>query len=267
VEGAVRAVGTTTRSANGSASASLVERLSARSRLEQQAGYTVSSGLDDDSLELYPLTHGPNLLLSFHHAASRRDTLVTAVAGDMTFIPRNQDRGLSERASSLGARQGIVHLFSRQTSGDASIGAEYTRFESSEQGRVAEVSPTGHVGVTHANRLKRGTFEARAQISYEPTLDRTTLVFDKRLDATGTLDLTQDKWTFYATGNASLSVDITSEGALRTITSTAGADYELGSGFLAHAGTRLFWESVRGIELVPATLVGFVAVSWSADFP
>jgi hypothetical protein len=266
-ERAVPAVGITTRSVNGRAGITALERLSSRNRFEQYAGYAVSTGLDEESRELYPLTHGPEARVVFQHLWSRRDTLVTTATGEMTFIPRNQERGLSERASSLGANQGIIHRFSRETSGDASAGAEYTRFDSSEEGRVAEVSPTGHVGITHSSLLARGRFEVRGQISYEPTLDRSTLVFDKRFDASASVNWRRDPWTLYATGSATVSVDITSEGALRTISSTAGADYEIGSGFAAHAGARMFWETYRGVEVVPATTVGFIALSWFAEFP
>ena len=255
---AVRALGLTTRVASARADIALGERLSRRSTLNAYAGYTVSSGVDDATRELFPLLHGPIVGSQFLHAASRRDTLITQVDGQLSIVHEN-----GALAALATATQGLSHQFSRQTSGDVSLGVSYTHVDEPELEPVSGFFPTGRVGLTHESTFARGRASYRLEAAYEPVLDRSTIVFDPRIRLSARAGWTRDRLTLYSTLNGVLTTQPGEEGALNSIGAEAGAAYDLGAGFSVDGGARAAWQSFQGVDLIAPGWALFAGLSWN----
>jgi hypothetical protein len=250
----------TTRRAEGNADVYLLHRLSLKSILVETLTYRADSGLDRDSRVLYPLLHGPKINVSHYYALSRRDALRTRAEAAVAFIPST-----GGRAWIAEAEEGITHTFSRKVRGDAAAGIVYTRSEVPGEETTGGLGPTALLGLQYNERVERGDLDARFELSYAPTLDRQRFVFDPRANAFATVDWSNDDWRLFVSTSSTISVDPDEPGALSGVSGMAGADYEIGAGFVAHTGVRAAWQEFENRNVVPATWVYYAGLSWSAE--
>ena len=141
----------------------------------------------------------------------------------------------------------------------------YTRTQSPATQTQNDFSPTAQVGLNYTTFVAQGRLSLRLQVSYEPILDRSALVFDPRFTVFGSADWVKKRWTLYAATGTTLSLDPNQEGSLTSVSANAGADYAIGAGFSAHAGVRFASQTFEGTEELAPTWVGFVALSWNYE--
>jgi hypothetical protein len=257
---AVRADSPTTRYGTATAGVSFTENLSRRSTLTESAGYSASIGLDGYSRTLYPFAHGPSGAISYLYAWSPRDTLTTNLNGEVTFSPSTDGR-----AYRFDFDQRWLHLFSRQTTGFMSLGVSYTRSESRDVSREAEIYPTVAAGISYSTRAAGGELSLGMGVSYSPVLDRTRLIFDPRIGVSGGVGWTKRRWRLYAATETTVSVSRDNPGSLSAASGRAGVEYDIGSGFAADAGVRGVWEFYEGSETIAPTWEAFIGLSWGYD--
>jgi hypothetical protein len=257
---AVRADSPTTRYGNARAGLSFTENLSRRSTLTESAGYSTSIGLDEYSRTLYPFAHGPSGGIAYLFAFSPRDNLTTNLTGEATFTPSTDGR-----AYRFDFDQRWLHLFNRQTTGYLSLGVSYTRSQSREFTREAEIYPTAEAGIGYGTRAAGGDLSLGIGVSYSPILDRTRLIFDPRVGVGGGINWTKRRWKLYAATETTVSVSPDNPGSLSSANGRAGVNYDIGSGFAADGGVRAIWEFYEGTETIAPTWEVFIGLSWGYD--
>lgn len=257
---AVRADSPTTRHGTARAGVSFTENLSRRSTLTESAGYTTSIGLDEYSRTLYPFAHGPTGAIAYLFAFSPRDTLTTRLDGEVTFSPSTDGQ-----AWRFDFDQRWLHLFNRQTTGYLSLGVSYTRSESRDFSREAEIFPTAEAGIAYGTRAAGGELSLGIGVSYSPILDRTRLIFDPRVGVGGGISWTKKRWKLYGATETTVSVSPDNPGSLSAASGRAGAIYDIGAGFAAEAGVRGVWEFYEGSETIAPTWEAFIGLSWGYD--
>ncbi|HEY3493282.1 MAG TPA: hypothetical protein VGK73_01295 [Polyangiaceae bacterium] len=256
----VRATDQTVYSVYGRAGLALNHRFSGRSVLDVSSGYGITSGLGRTSLELSPLLHLVDASAGFRQAVSRRDTLVTTLSGYYDYGPREEHRSWY-----VSADQGLLHVFSARTLGEASVGVAYTLVE--EQGVRDEwsVAPKALLALNYNTRLARGQLSLRISTTYAPVLDRSTLVFDKRFDVYGSASWTRRRLNLYANVQGTISAEPDDPGSLNSVAATAGWLYDLGAGFTLDQGVRAAWQTFEGEEVIRPSWALFLAINWNFE--
>ena len=255
----VPATNTTVRFAESRSELVLEHLAGRRSRLEVTTSYIVNSGVGAESRQIFPLFHGPEIESTLAHRVGRRDTLTTDVTGRYAMVETG------ERFWYADATEEWSHDFSRRTRTSLEGGVAYARL-TDETGPDEGIYPVGGAALEYSAPFKRGRLVLRVDVSYEPTVDRSSIELDRRMLANFSASWTRRRLELHAFSTGIFSLRPESPGSLSSLTAEAGVRYDLGAGFGFDSGVRAAWQTFEGTQIIPATAGVYVAIEWGARF-
>jgi hypothetical protein len=230
--------------------------ISQKTTLSADVNYQLTAGFGDSRVP-YPLVQGPDGRVEVLYRLTARGTLTSTLGaqygwsetGNKGFIS-----GLAERYS---------YQFTRRTRGELGAGVAYSFSQVGNGPRTHGIFPVGSAALDHYTRLYGGALGLSTRVTTAPVLDVTTAVVDPRLGFALNAGWSRRRWSLNANASCAISMAGGEErGALNSIGADAGAGYDLGAGFRADAGVRLAWQTFEGSEIIPASTVVFLGVSW-----
>jgi len=219
-------------------------------------GYSLAGGVDDRSRAVYPVLPSADAGVSVGYEIDGRNTVTTSLTNQVAW-------GSDETTTYLAIlTESWLHRFTRHTTGDVGAGISYSRTQRPDFPTLHQIYPVGSTGIAHSTRLARGTFSLGARLSAAPVLDLTTAVIDPRLGIGAGVGWTRRRLSMHASFGSALSLSDGGEGALSSVSASAGVSYEIGAGFSVDAGVREAWQRFLGVTLVEPTTVFYGGVSW-----
>jgi len=231
-------------------------------------GYEVSGGLDTPSRESLPPIHGPDGRVLFRTLLSPRDSLASIVAARYTLGTLSESQGVvpgqgtHTRGYYFVFVESVEHLFSRQLRGILAAGGSYSWQDQPGLPPTSGVLPSGAADLDYRTRVAKGTFQARAGVSFAPFLDPTTVTIDDRLSSRVLIGWEQGRTELILASQGTISTS-NSPSSIAMLNATAGALYDLGSGFRLDGGVRFAWQRLQEQDTVPRSGTIFVAGSYA----
>jgi hypothetical protein len=226
-----------------------------------QGGYSVSGGTSHDAQHLYPLARGPDGAASVRYVVDTRNSFATTLTGQLLFSEVGTDSFVAN------ATEDYTHLFTRRTTGTLGVGVSFTRSEPVCNLVLVSIYPTGRAGLSHTDRLARGTLTFSLTLSSSPVLDLTTGAVDPRVAGALTTSWGRDRFTSSASVSTTLSLDRGSLQAFNSVYSQFSIRYDVGAGFATDAGARAVWQTYGGDTSITPSIVLFVGLNWGLVKP
>jgi hypothetical protein len=214
-------------------------------------GYTASGGLDENARELYPLLRSPWLTQSLGYRASRADTLTTTADARMVWTGSDRRVDLLLVDERWSRRYG--KYFATDLSGGAVLTRQETAGEDTEFGAYPNATAAAHYGGQ--------SIDATVSAALTAVADRMSGAVDQRTLWTARVGWPVGDLAFNVGAAGGRSLDMESEGALSTFSTSAGVAYRANRFVAADVGathtlnsyvgqdTTVLWTAYAGLTL------------------
>jgi len=248
-----------------SSSAGVAQQLTKAWGVTAQAGTLWASGRDGESRRLYPPLRGWFLGVGtgYTYALTARDSFATNVGLLKSWSSEGNE------SATLNGSESWAHRFTLRTVGSLSAGLNITRFSMRDGLRGFSVFPAFSVGISHSERLGRGTLSVAANAFSAPTLEPLRALVDPRVGAGGSIGYSRGNLGLSASGSSAFSIAPSEHdaGAVSAYNGDVRASYLLTKLTQIDGGARLVRQTYQENEVIPITWVAYVGLSFGYVTP
>lgn len=240
-------------------SLNLAHQITKHWRANALVGTMMASGRDDESRLFYPALRGWFVggSTGYTYDVGTRDSFTSALSLMKTWSSNDNE------VATLIATETWAHQLAKRTASWLGAGLTVTRFSQANGLRGLSVFPTFNAGLTHQERVGRGTLNLGATAFSSPALDPLRAIADPRVGAGANIGYLRKKFAIGASGATAFSIAPTDNnaGAVNFASGEARASYLLAELTQVDTGARFLYQTYGGNTVFPVTWAAFVGLT------